>query len=79
MFGADARWLSQALPLVRLKQYSESSIDFMVRAYAKTDEFWEAVWALNKSVKNRFDAEGITIPFPQREVHTKALGQPDHS
>jgi small conductance mechanosensitive channel len=45
----------------------------MVRAYAERDEFWEAVWALNKSVKNRFDAEGITIPFPQREVHTNAV------
>ena len=74
LIEADERWHSEPEPLVRLKQYSESSIDFMVRAYAKTDEFWEAVWALNKSVKNRFDAEGITIPLPQREVHTKAVG-----
>jgi small conductance mechanosensitive channel len=73
LIEADARWQSDPEPLVRLKQYSESSIDFMVRAYAERDEFWEAVWALNKSVKNRFDAEGITIPFPQREVHTNAV------
>ncbi|MBL6698667.1 MAG: mechanosensitive ion channel family protein [Luminiphilus sp.] len=73
LIEADARWQSDPEPLVRLKQYSESSIDFMVRAYAERDEFWEAVWALNKSVKNRFDAEGITIPFPQREVHTTAV------
>ncbi|MEL0007203.1 MAG: mechanosensitive ion channel domain-containing protein, partial [Luminiphilus sp.] len=73
LIDADERWLDDPEPLVRLKQYSESSIDFMVRAYAKTDEFWEAVWALNKSVKKRFDEEGITIPFPQREVHTREL------
>jgi small conductance mechanosensitive channel len=73
LIEVDERWLSEPQPLVRLKQYSESSIDFMVRAYAERDEFWEAVWALNKSVKNRFDAEGITIPFPQREVHTNAV------
>ena len=73
LIEADERWHSKPEPLVRLKQYSESSIDFMVRAYAKTDQFWEAVWALNKSVKKRFDAEGITIPFPQRDVHTKAV------
>ena len=73
LIEADERWLSEPEPLVRLKQYSESSIDFMVRAYAETDQFWEAVWALNKSVKKRFDAEGITIPFPQRDVHTKAV------
>jgi small conductance mechanosensitive channel len=69
LIDADERWLDDPEPLVRLKQYSDSSIDFMVRAYAKTDEFWEAVWALNKSVKQRFDAEGITIPLPQRDVH----------
>ena len=73
LIDADERWLDDPEPMVRLKQYSESSIDFMVRAYAKTDEFWEAVWALNKSVKKRFDEEGITIPFPQREVHTREL------
>jgi small conductance mechanosensitive channel len=73
LIDADERWLDDPEPLVRLKQYSESSIDFMVRAYAKTDDFWEAVWALNKSVKKRFDEEGITIPFPQREVHTREL------
>ena len=71
LIDADERWLDDPEPLVRLKQYSESSIDFMVRAYAKTDEYWEAVWALNKAVKKRFDAEGITIPFPQREVHSR--------
>jgi len=69
LIDADERWLDDPEPLVRLKQYSESSIDFMVRAYANTDDFWEAVWALNKAVKKRFDAEGITIPFPQRDVH----------
>ena len=76
LIDADERWLDDPEPMVRLKQYSESSIDFMVRAYARTDEFWEAVWALNKSVKKRFDAEGITIPFPQRDVHMLPAGEP---
>ena len=75
LIDADERWLDDPEPLVRLKQHSESSIDFMVRAYAKTDEYWEAVWALNKAVKKRFDAEGITIPFPQREVHSRQSSQ----
>ncbi len=76
LIAADERWLDDPEPMVRLKQYSESSIDFMVRAYAKTDEYWEAVWALNKAVKKRFDAEGITIPFPQRDVHMLPVGEP---
>jgi small conductance mechanosensitive channel len=56
-------------PVIRVKRLGDYSIDFLVRAYVKTEEFWESVWALNKAVKQRFDAEGITIPFPQRDVH----------
>ena len=69
LIAADERFLTDPEPIVRVKQFSDSSIDFVVRAYARTEEFWETVWALNKAVKQRFDAEGITIPFPQRDVH----------
>jgi small conductance mechanosensitive channel len=48
----------------------------MVRAYVKTEQFWETLWALNKSVKQRFDAEGISIPFPQRDVHMLTASEP---
>ena len=69
LIAADERFLTEPEPIVRVKQFSDSSIDFLVRAYARTEEFWETLWALNKAVKQRFDAEGITIPFPQRDVH----------
>jgi small conductance mechanosensitive channel len=69
LIASDERFLTTPEPIVRVKQFSDSSIDFLVRAYVKTDEFWETLWALNKAVKQRFDAEGITIPFPQRDVH----------
>jgi small conductance mechanosensitive channel len=69
LIASDERFLTEPPPIVRVKQFSESSIDFLVRAYAKTGEYWETLWALNKAVKQRFDAEGITIPFPQRDVH----------
>ena len=69
LIAGDERFLSTPEPIVRVKQFSDSSIDFLVRAYVKTEEFWETLWALNKAVKQRFDAEGITIPFPQRDVH----------
>ena len=69
LIAGDERFLTTPEPIVRVKQFSDSSIDFLVRAYVKTEEFWETVWALNKAVKQRFDAEGITIPFPQRDVH----------
>jgi small conductance mechanosensitive channel len=72
LIASDERFLTTPEPIVRVKQFSDSSIDFLVRAYVKTDEFWETLWALNKAVKQRFDAEGITIPFPQRDVHLPA-------
>ncbi|MEK9593701.1 MAG: mechanosensitive ion channel family protein [Luminiphilus sp.] len=78
LIAADERFLTDPEPIVRVKQFGDSSIDFVVRAYARTEEFWETVWALNKAVKQRFDAEGITIPFPQRDVHLPA-GQGDAS
>jgi small conductance mechanosensitive channel len=56
-------------PMVRLHEFGESSINFIVRPWVKTTEYWETFWSLNKAVKLRFDAEGITIPFPQRDVH----------
>ena len=78
LIAGDERFLTTPEPIVRVKQFSDSSIDFLVRAYVKTEEFWETLWALNKAVKQRFDAEGITIPFPQRDVHMPA-GQSDAS
>ena len=69
LIASDERFLTEPAPIVRVKQFSDSSIDFLVRAYAKTGEYWETLWALNKAVKQRFDAEGITIPFPQRDVN----------
>jgi small conductance mechanosensitive channel len=76
LVAADERFLKSPEPVIRVKQFSEYSIDFLVRAYVATGEFWESVWALNKSVKQRFDAEGITIPFPQRDVHMLSAGEP---
>ena len=68
LVASDERFLQTPEPVIRVKRLGDYSIDFLVRAFVKTGEFWESVWALNKAVKQRFDAEGITIPFPQRDV-----------
>lgn len=56
-------------PVVRLHEFGESSLNFIVRPWVNTADYWETFWALNKELKLRFDAEGISIPFPQRDVH----------
>lgn len=56
-------------PVIRVHRLGESSVDFVVRPWVKTEDYWETYWALHREVKLRFDAEGISIPFPQRDVH----------
>jgi small conductance mechanosensitive channel len=65
----DQRVLPDPEPMVRLAKLNESSVDFIVRPWVKTEDYWDVFWAVTREVKLRFDAQGITIPFPQRDVH----------
>lgn len=55
--------------VIRLHALNESSVDFVVRPWVKTDDYWDVYWDITREVKVRFDREGVTIPFPQRELH----------
>ena len=54
----------------------ESSVDLYCRPWVRTDDYWPTYWELTEIVKKRFDEEGITIPFPQRDVHM--IPQPEN-
>jgi small conductance mechanosensitive channel len=56
-------------PMIKLHELGESSVNFVVRPWVKTEDYWDTYWDLMRTVKMRFDAEGITIPFPQHDVH----------
>ncbi len=56
-------------PVIKLHTLGESSVDFVVRPWTKTGDYWDVYWDITRAVKERFDAEGISIPFPQRDVH----------
>lgn len=56
-------------PMIRVHELGESSVNIIVRPWVKTSDYWETYWDLTKAVKLRFDKEGISIPFPQRDVH----------
>ena len=61
--------LPDPAPMVRVHRHNASSIDLIVRPWVKTADYWETYWAMQRGVKLAFDAAGITIPFPQRDVH----------
>ncbi|MBV7316193.1 mechanosensitive ion channel family protein [Shewanella sp. NIFS-20-20] len=56
-------------PLVKLHTLNNSSVDFVVRPWTRPEDYWDVYWDVTRAVKIRFDEEGITIPFPQRDVH----------
>jgi small conductance mechanosensitive channel len=56
-------------PAIRLHTSGESSVDFVVRPWARTSDYWTVYWDTTRAVKKRFDEENISIPFPQRDVH----------
>jgi small conductance mechanosensitive channel len=56
-------------PMVRLHELGDSSVNFVVRPWVKTDDYWPVYWDITRAVKLGFDAQGISIPFPQRDVH----------
>jgi small conductance mechanosensitive channel len=74
VLAEDERVLAQPEPMVKLHKLNESSVDFVVRPWVKTDDYWDVYWDMTRAVKKRFDAEGITIPFPQRQLHIDSGG-----
>ena len=54
---------------VRVHELADSSVNIAVRPWVKTEDYWETYWGITREVKLRFDREGISIPFPQRDVH----------
>ena len=54
---------------VAVSELADSSVNFVVRAWVKTPDYWDVKFALTETIKLRFDAEGISIPFPQQDVH----------
>ncbi|WP_299491930.1 mechanosensitive ion channel family protein [uncultured Shewanella sp.] len=61
--------LTDPAPVVKLHTLGDSAIEFIVRPWSLTEHYWEVYWDITREVKLNFDKEGISIPFPQRDVH----------
>lgn len=69
ILAEDKRILKDPAPTIGLLELADSSVNFAVRPWVKTADYWDVYFSLQETVKQRFDAAGINIPFPQRDLH----------
>ena len=66
---ADGLCLKDPIAEIFVGELGDSSVNVFCRPWVKSDDYWTVYWGLTGKAKERFDAEGISIPFPQRDVH----------
>lgn len=69
LFEEDERSLKEPGPTICVGGLGDNSVDLMFRAWVLADNLWPYYWDMHEKVKKAFDEAGITIPFPQRDVH----------
>jgi small conductance mechanosensitive channel len=69
LFDEDERSLKDPEPRISVGSLGDNSVNLMFRAWVATDNLWPYYWDMHEKVKKAFDEAGITIPFPQRDVH----------
>jgi len=69
ILAADEHVLKEPAPKIAVLELADSSVNFAVRPWVKTSDYWDVFFATQESIKKQFDAAGISIPFPQQDVH----------
>lgn len=69
LLEADERVLKEPATTIAVANLGDSSVDFVVRPWVNSADYWNVKFDFTKAVKEAFDAQGISIPFPQRDVH----------
>ena len=65
--------LKDPAPTIKVHELADSSVNFICRPWVKTADYWTVLWEVTRTVKERFDEEGISIPYPQSDIHV--IGQ----
>ena len=65
--------LKEPAPVIRVSELADSSVNFIVRPWTKTSDYWSVYWDLQRAVKEAFDANDISIPFPQTDMHLHVI------
>jgi len=69
VLATEDRILNEPATQVAVSNLGESSVDFVVRPWVNTPDYWDVMFNITEKMKLRFDEEGISIPFPQQDVH----------
>jgi small conductance mechanosensitive channel len=69
LVGADERILKDPECLIAVSELADSSVNFVVRPWVKTADYWGVKFDMTEAIKKRFDKEGISFPYPQQDVH----------
>lgn len=69
LVAADERILDDPAVTIAVSELADSSVNFVLRPWVKTADYWGVYFGLTEAIKKRFDEVGISIPFPQRDVH----------
>ncbi|MEM6483986.1 MAG: mechanosensitive ion channel domain-containing protein [Pseudomonadota bacterium] len=77
VISADSRILEDPAPVITVGELADSSVNFLVRPWVDASDYWAVLWETTETVKLRFDAEGISIPFPQMAVHMAEAANED--
>ena len=65
----DSRVLTDPAPTIAVAELADSSVNLVFRPWVKTTDYWDVRFDLTEKIKNALDAAGISIPFPQQDVH----------
>jgi len=71
----EDRILKDPAPTIGVLELADSSVNFAVRPWVRTGDYWTLFFDLKEKIKERFDAESISIPFPQQDVHLYEVKQ----
>ena len=74
LVDADDRILKDPACVIEVLELADSSVNFVVRPWVNTADYWGVRFSLTKAIKQRFDQEDITFPFPQQDVHLYKAG-----
>lgn len=69
LIAAEERILTDPAYKIAVSELADSSVNFIVRPWVKTEDYWGVLFDLTEAIKKRFDDDGISFPFPQQDVH----------